>query len=196
MSFENGAGITMANLLISYDDSRKGFVEFPHRDLLFRYPGALERNWHRFRRRDGEVDRIDGGVGGGDDPGEYAALAAVLLCDISAPQHQRRGAIVERGRVRGRDSASFVDEGRFEGGHFFDAEVLVAFVLGDDRDVALFPLYRDWSDFVVKFPFGPCLLRSSEASDGVLVLLFPGDVVFLYRFFRADAHMDLIIYVP
>lgn len=147
-------------LLIRFHDRRKRLVEFPDRDVLFRYACPFQRQRHGLGGRDGEIDGIDGGVGGRDDACQHTAALPVLLRDALVTEDEGRGAIIDARSVARRDGSAVFLERRPQRGEFALVQLVVAFVARDDR-VAFLPLHRHGGNLLVEFALLPRGLGAS-----------------------------------
>lgn len=57
----------LAYLFIRFDDSGECLVELPNGDIILGDSCTLQGNWHSFGWRNGEINRIDGGIGRADN---------------------------------------------------------------------------------------------------------------------------------
>lgn len=125
-------------------------------------------------------------VARGNDAGERLDAAPDRL--RFAHQHRRSGAVVEAGRVRGRDRAVLV-EGRAQFPHRLQRRAVTDIFVGIDRNVALTCLDDVGDDLVNEATGLLRCLRLVLRADGELILVIARKLPLARNILGGDAHV-------
>ncbi len=180
MTQRTGAAIdvhhVMAEAQLFHRDHRdhsEGFVDFPEIHIVLGPARLLQNLAHGRNRRGGEIGRLVGVSGGGDDLRQRLEAAAFRFA--LTHHHQRSCAIGNGGGVR-RGHGAILAKGRFQARDLFRAR-LAGQLVGLDHRLALAVLDGDRGDLALEIALFGGADGAGEGFQRIGVLVLTGELV-------------------